>query len=323
MNSFGNNFRISLFGESHGEAIGVVIDGASPGLKLNEKDFIHDLLRRKSGRPGTTPRTESDLPLILSGCYRGFTTGAPIAILFENKNVQSGDYDSLKDWPRPGHADFVSGIKRGGFADLRGGGHHSGRITLALIAAGVVAKKIISPISVEAKLVLIGGKNSWETELERAISEGDSLGGVAECVVTNIPTGLGEPFFDSIESLISHIIFSIPGIRGIEFGDGFAAAAMKGSEHNDPIMDKTGRTSKNGAGGINGGISNGNDILFRVAIKPTSSISKGQMTYNFATGKTEEQIIPGRHDTCFALRVPPVIEAATAIVLADLKCSVS
>lgn len=318
MNSFGNNFRLSLFGESHGEFIGVVIDGTPPGLKLEPLDFEHDLLRRKSGRPGTTPRTESDLPLIVSGCYNGFTTGAPIAVLFENKNTRPGDYDFLKDWPRPGHADFTTGIKNRGFADLRGGGHHSGRITLALIAAGVVAKKIISPVSVEAKLIMAGGKNPWEGELQTAIAEGDSIGGLVECVITNMPAGFGEPFFDSVESLISHMIFAIPGVRGIEFGDGFAAAAMKGSEHNDPIIDKHGKTSKNGAGGINGGISNGNDIIFRVAVKPTSSISKSQTSYNFDSGKMEGNIIPGRHDTCFALRVPPVVEAAAAIVLADL-----
>ncbi|MCK9305704.1 MAG: chorismate synthase, partial [Bacteroidales bacterium] len=166
----------------------------------------------------------------------------------------------------------------------------------------------------------VGGKNPREDELQAAMAEGDSLGGLIECVATNMPAGLGEPFFNSVESLISHIIFAIPGVRGIEFGDGFAAAAMKGSEHNDPFIDKHGKTSKNGAGGINGGISNGNDIVFRVAVKPTSSISKSQLSYNSSSGKMEEHIIPGRHDTCFALRVPPVVEAAAAIVLADLFC---
>ncbi len=321
MNSFGKNFRISLFGESHGKSIGVIIDGTPAGIEFSANDLIPDLLRRKSGATGTTPRIERDLPSIVSGIFEGYTTGAPIAILFANTNTRGEDYKTFSDWPRPGHADFVSRIKRGGFADLRGGGHHSGRVTLALIAAGAVAKKIISPVSVNAELIIAGGKNPWEKELEAAMSEGDSIGGIVQCTVRNIPAGLGEPFFDSVESLISHIIFSIPGIRGIEFGDGFAAAAMRGSVHNDPIIDSSGKSLKNGSGGINGGITNGNEILFKVAVKPTSSISKEQNSYNFSTSKMESKAIPGRHDTCFALRVPPVVEAAVAIVLADLMNS--
>ncbi|MBP9019088.1 MAG: chorismate synthase [Rikenellaceae bacterium] len=324
MNSFGRNFRISIFGESHGEKIGLILDGIPAGISLSSDDFLEDLARRSGGKPGTTPRIEKDIPEIVSGVYKGFTTGAPIGILFSNDNTRSSDYLNFADIPRPGHADFVSVIKSGGYVDLRGGGHHSGRITLTLVAAGVVAKKILGKILVKADLIKVGGVEDIEDReslLQKTREEGDSLGGIIECTVTNMPVGLGEPFFDSLESLLSHIIFAIPGIRGIEFGDGFAAAFMRGSEHNDPIVDSKGKTSKNGAGGINGGISNGNDLLFRVAVKPTSSISKSQQTLNFATGNIEELKIEGRHDTCFALRVPVVVEAATAIVLADLILS--
>lgn len=318
MNNFGMNFRISIFGESHGAKIGLVVDGTPSGIPLSVEDFAYDLSRRRSGKPGTTPRVEGDMPDIVSGVYNGYTTGAPICILFSNDNTRSADYIELADKPRPGHADFVSMLKRGGYVDPRGGGHHSGRITLTMVTAGVIAKKMLGSISIEAKLIRVGGKESWDDLLEKTRAEGDSLGGIVECTAKNMPVGLGEPFFDSLESLLSHAIFSIPGIRGIEFGDGFAASAMRGSEHNDPIIDSNGKTSKNGAGGINGGISNGNDLLFRVAVKPTSSISKVQKTFNFSTGKVEDLEIAGRHDTCFALRVPVVVEAATAIVLADL-----
>ncbi|MFA5848352.1 MAG: chorismate synthase [Bacteroidales bacterium] len=318
MNSFGKNFRVSIFGESHGRKLGVVIDGTPAGLPLNKEDFTADIIRRKGGNKGGTPRVEADLLDIVSGVYNGFTTGSPICITFDNLNTKSADYDNLQNWPRPGHADYVSFIKHKGFADPRGGGHHSGRLTLGLIAAGVIAKKLIAPVNVDARILHIGGQNPWDEILDKAIAEGDSLGGVIECQSTGIPAGLGEPFFNSLESLLSHFVFSIPGVRGIEFGDGFKAAMMFGSEHNDPIVEESGKTSKNGSGGVNGGISNGNDLVFRVAIKPTSSISKGQETYNFNTHKVDELKIEGRHDNCFALRVPVVLEAATAIVIADL-----
>ena len=318
MNSFGKNFRVTIFGESHGQKLGIIVDGTPAGLPLAIDDFTADILRRKGGTTGTTPRTEADLLEIVSGVYRGHTTGSPICITFNNNNFKSEDYENLQNWPRPGHADYVSFIKHKGFADPRGGGHHSGRITLGLIAAGVIAKKQISPVSVEAKILNIGGENPWDNKLELAMAQGDSLGGVIECVAKKLPAGLGEPFFDSMESLISHMIFSIPGVRGIEFGDGFKAAKMFGSEHNDPIINESGETLKNGSGGINGGISNGNDLIFRIALKPTSSISKAQSTFNFNTQKIEELKIEGRHDSCFALRVPVIVEASTAIVLADL-----
>lgn len=328
MNSYGNKLRISVFGESHGEAIGVVADGVPAGIALKEEDFLYDLSRRKSGGKGTTPRRESDLPNIVSGVFNGYTTGAPVALLFRNENTRSSDYSQFREIPRPGHSDFVAGIKYGGFNDIRGGGHFSGRLTLTLVAAGVLAKKAIDRsdagknIKIEAELVELGGTAKadsvkWDKIIEEAISEGDSVGGIVECRCSNVPAGLGEPFFDSLESQLSHLLFSIPGVRGVEFGDGFAASRMKGSEHNDPIMDPTGKTGKNGAGGINGGISNGNPIVFRVAVKPTSSISKTQRSFNFTSGQIEEFNIKGRHDACIALRVPVIAEAVAAIVLAN------
>lgn len=321
MNTFGRNFRVQVFGESHGEAIGVVVDGVKAGIPLCKDDFMNDILRRKSGAKGTTPRIESDEPEILSGVFEGHSTGAPIAIIFRNLNARSGDYDALKDVPRPGHADYAASVKFEGFNDPRGGGHFSGRLTLPLVAAGVIAKKqccssISSGLEFKAELKEIGGetnKDRWAALLENTAHEGDSLGGIVECLIAGIPAGLGEPFFDSVESLISHAVFSIPGVRGIEFGDGFAASRMKGSEHNDVFP-----LTKNGAGGINGGITNGAPIVFRVAFKPTSSIAKTQKTLNVKTGEAVDLNVPGRHDTCFALRTPVIVEAVAAIVLANL-----
>ena len=322
MNTFGQKFKVSVFGESHGRAIGVVVDGVPAGIPLSEQDFTADILRRKSGARGTTPRIEDDKPEILSGVFGGKTTGAPLAVAFRNNNTRSSDYDIFKEKPRPGHADFAAGVKWGNFNDPRGGGHFSGRLTLPVVAAGVVAKKAIEDICINARLVEVGGvrggEDKWKDVLDQAIKDGDSLGGIVECSIEGVPTGTGEPFFDSVESLISHAVFSIPGVRGVEFGDGFHAAAMKGSEHNDPIASETGQCLKNGAGGVNGGLANGNPIVFRVAFKPTSSIGKPQSTLDFSTGKMTELVIPGRHDVCFAIRTPVVVEAAAAIVLADL-----
>lgn len=331
MNTFGRIFRVSIFGESHGPKIGIVIDGVKPGIELTEEDFTEDILRRKSGARGTTPRIESDLPEILSGVCQGHTTGAPLTIVFTNGNTHSSDYELFRAMPRPGHADYTASVKWDGFNDPRGGGHFSGRITLPIVAAGVVAKKTLG-LDIHARLIEVGGVSLkealggrfledaaeiWKGTLDRAIREGDSLGGVVECTVEKVPIGLGEPFFDSVESLISHAVFAIPGVRGIEFGDGFKAAAMRGSEHNDPFS-KDGRPAKNGAGGVNGGISNGNPIVFRVAFKPTSSIGKAQETLNFSTGEMDSLRVPGRHDACFAIRTPVIVEAMAAIVLADL-----
>ena len=318
MNNFGRIFKVSIFGESHGECVGINIDGCPAGLPLSETDFTTDIDRRKAGAKGTTPRKETDLPRIMNGVYNGTTTGAPITILFDNANTRSGDYEKQRDVPRPGHADFVATKKFGGFEDYRGGGHFSGRLTVCLVAAGVVAKKLLSNITVAATILEIGGEVNTETGLQKAIDAKDTIGGIVECKVNGLPIGLGEPFFDSAESLLAHAVFAIPAVRGIEFGTGFAAAKMFGSEHNDAIEDATGKTKTNHGGGIVGGITNSNELVFRIAIKPTSSTPKIQHTLNVATGETEDFSVKGRHDLCIALRVPVVLEAVTAFVLADL-----
>ena len=337
MNTFGRKFRVSIFGESHGELIGVVLDGVPAGLELSEQDFEQDILRRKSGARGTTPRIEADRPMIVSGVFEGHTTGAPLTITFKNTNTHSSDYELFAAMPRPGHADLIAALKWDDCQDPRGGGHFSGRLTLPIVAAGVVAKKILAdatmlddaPVTaVQARIVELGGiasadsaslemTDQWQAAIDQAIKEGDSLGAIIECTVPDIDPGYGEPFWDSVESLVAHAVFAIPGVRGIEFGDGFQAARMKGSEHNDPIGED-GRPVKNGAGGANGGITNGAPLTFRVAFKPTSSIRKAQQTFNFMTGEMDTLEVPGRHDVCFALRAPVVVEAMTAIVLADL-----
>lgn len=318
MNTSGRIFRLSIFGESHGNGIGVVLDGVPPGIKLAAEDFLPDLSRRRSGGKGTTPRIEPDLPELLSGVYNGFTTGAPLTVLFRNTNTKSSDYDNLRDVPRPGHSDFTARIKFGGFADPRGGGHFSGRITLGLVAAGVVAKKIILPVEISSQILELGGDTDTARAIDNITNSGDSIGGIIQCKATNMPKGLGEPFFGSVESTISQLIFSIPAIKGIEFGSGFGAARMRGSEHNDAYISVEGKTRTNNAAGINGGISNGNDLIFRIAVKPTSSISLPQQTINMKTGTMETLKVEGRHDVCIALRVPVVAEAAAAVALADL-----
>lgn len=318
MNTFGSIFRVSIFGESHGVCAGVLIDGVPAGIPLQLADFDADLSRRKSGNKGTTPRIEADLPKIMSGVYNNFTTGAPIAIVFENTNTRSHDYSFLLETPRPGHADFVAHNKFGGFEDFRGGGHFSGRLTLGLVAAGVIAKKMLGNVKVNAQLIEAGGMKNIEEAINKAVEEKNSIGGIVEIVATGMPIGIGEPFFGSVEAELAHMAFSIPAVKGIEFGSGFNAAKMKGSEHNDNFINHQGKTETNNAAGINGGITNGNDIVFRIAVKPTSSISLKQNTMNMKTGKLTELEVEGRHDTCIALRVPVVIENATAIVLADL-----
>jgi len=312
---------MTIYGESHGSGVGLVLDGCPAGLSLKVEDFEPDIERRKGGiQKGTTPRQESDLPIFKTGIFNDRTTGAPITIFFENNNTRSGDYEKLRAIPRPGHADFVAHEKFGGFEDYRGGGHFSGRLTVALVAAGVIAKKLLKILHTDmrAEIKEIAGMTDLEAGLQKAIDAKDSVGGIVECRVQNLPASLGEPFFDSVESLISHAVFSIPAVRAIEFGTGFAAARMFGSEHNDAIADKTGRTITNHAGGVVGGISNGNELVFRIAIKPTSSTPKEQETYNRETGVREMFSVKGRHDLCIALRVPVVLEAVTAMVLTDL-----
>jgi len=267
---------------------------------------------------GTTPRKEEDVPVFVSGVFNNKTTGAPLTIVFENNNTRSADYDAIKNTPRPGHADFVLDKKFNGFNDHRGGGHSSGRLTVALVAAGVVAKRILKDIPIRAALAEAGGSTDIEAAINKAIADQDSIGGIVTCTVSDLPVGLGEPFFNSVESVISHAVFSIPAVKGIEFGSGFAAAKMTGSDHNDGIINEHGTTATNNAGGINGGITNGNELFFRVAIKPASSTPREQLTWSKATQSVGAFTVKGRHDLCIALRVPVVVEAVTAIALVDL-----
>ena len=333
-------FRVSIYGESHGPEIGVILDGVMPGLPLAEEDFLADILRRKSGARGTTPRLETDLPMIRSGVLDGHTTGAPLMIAFANASTRPADYEAFRVVPRPGHADRSADLKFGGQNDLRGGGHFSGRLTLPVLAAGVVARKMLSALypasdwAFEASLAEVGGVSRetalaraasadlpdhelWRPELEAAAQEGDSLGGIVSCRVSGVPAGLGAPYFDSVESIVSHLLFAIPGVRGVEFGDGFAASRMKGSAHNDP-WGPGGVPLKNGAGGVNGGISNGAPLTLRVAFKPTSSIRKPQQTWDFSRQEMTQLQVEGRHDVCFALRTPVIVETFVAVALADL-----
>ena len=323
MNSWGDIFRVTIWGESHGKQVGVSIDGVPAGIALSEEDFTADLERRRAGAAGTTPRKESDIPHIVSGLYEGYTTGSPLTIEFLNENTRSGDYKNLISHPRPSHADWVAQQKWQGYNDPRGGGHFSGRITLGLVAAGVVAKKILGQaVEFSTDIIEIGGERNKERFaeiIEQARMAQDSVGGVVECSVKGIKVGLGEPFFDSAESLIAHLLFSVPAVKGVEFGAGFEAARKRGSQNNDCIISADGKTATNHAGGIVGGITNGNDIVVRAAIKPTASISCEQQTFNFETGAVEPLVIKGRHDVCIALRAAVVVESAIAIALAELK----
>jgi chorismate synthase len=288
MNAFGRLFRVSIFGESHGECVGITIDGCPAGLLLSPADLLLDLERRKGGKQiGTTPRQEADFPIFKSGIFNEKTTGFPITILFENNNTRSEDYQKQRSIPRPGHADWVAHEKFGGNEDYRGGGHFSARLTTALVAAGAIAKKLMPQINIQANVIEIGGEQDVEKGLQKAIDAK------------------------------AHIIFAIPAVRGIEFGTGFKAARMFGSEHNDAIENMDGKTATNHAGGIVGGISNGNELVFRIAIKPTSSTPKQQTSLNWETGSVEKFSVKGRHDLCVALRAPVIVEAATALVLVD------
>lgn len=321
MNTWGRFFRVSLLGESHGEGVGALLDGVPAGLPLKVGDFAVDLGRRRGGAPGTTRRREKDVPCLRTGVRAGRTTGAPLLIWIENRDVRSAEYERFRRTPRPGHADFTAGWKFGRFNDIRGGGHFSGRLTAPLVAAGVVAKKLIAPAEAAARVTEAGGETSPRSiraAIAAAVSEGESIGGIVECRVRGLPPGLGEPFFDSAESLLAHAAFSIPGIKGIEFGAGFGAARMRGGEFNDPIVDRRGRTATGHSGGINGGLTNGGGLVFRAAVRPAASISRPQRTVDLKTGRPVLLRVGGRHDACIALRVPPVLEAAAAIVMADL-----
>jgi chorismate synthase len=318
MNSFGNLFKVQIFGESHGPCVGVVIDGMPAGLSISEGDLLPDLERRKGGlQKGATPRKEDDFPVFKSGVFNGKSTGFPLTILFENNNTISEDYQKQRSIPRPGHADFVAHQKFGGHEDYRGSGHFSARLTVGIVAAGALAKMLMRNVSIKTKVISIHGQTDLDKGMQDAFDANDTVGGVIECRVNGLPVGLGEPYFNSMESMLSSIIFSIPAVRGIEFGTGFSAANMFGSEHNDSIETFEGKTKTNHSGGIVGGITNGNELVFRIAVKPASSTPKAQLSLNRETAEVETFSVKGRHDLCVALRAPVIVEAATAIVLAD------
>jgi chorismate synthase len=319
MNSLGRNFRITTFGESHGAAVGVIIDGCPSGMDLTEEDIQPFLDRR---RPGTSvlvsPRQERDRVEILSGTFEGRTTGAPIALMVRNENQQPGDYEEFREKFRPGHADFTYQEKYGR-RDHRGGGRSSGRETLGRVAAGAVAMKFLSArgIAIRSTLSAVHGKTSlaeMEQEILNAREQGDSVGGIAEIIATGCPTGLGDPVFGKLDALIAGALMGIGAVKGVEIGDGFAAAGRFGSENNDPMTARG--FSTNHAGGILGGISTGQDIIVRIAVKPTPSIGKPQHTRTLQ-GKEAEISVRGRHDPCIVPRILPVAEAMLALVLID------
>jgi chorismate synthase len=348
-NSIGKEFVVTSFGESHGKCVGVVIDGCPAGLPLSEKDIQTELDRRIPPQPKiVSGRIEKDAVEILSGVFNGFTTGAPIAMTVANKEVDSSDYEAIKDLPRPGHADYPARVKYGGFNDYRGGGRFSGRVTVALIMAGAVAKKLLSAFDVEvlAYTKAIGNvkmekpvglaeiRERYETAvrcpdlacaeaMEEAIvearKEGDSLGGIIDCLALNVPVGVGEPLFDALDADIAKILLAVPAVKGVEFGAGFAAAELKGSENNDSYRMRQGKVVAltNNAGGILGGLSSGMPVVVGVAVKPTSSIAKEQRTVNLSKMEDATMKVKGRHDPCVVPKAVPVVESAVAIILAD------
>ncbi|MEM2918631.1 MAG: chorismate synthase [Candidatus Altiarchaeota archaeon] len=323
-NSFGNLFRITSFGESHGRCVGIVVDGCPAGLKISEEEIQRELDRRKPGQSEfMTNRKEDDKVEILSGVHNRKTTGAPICMIVRNKDIRPRDYLDLRNKPRPGHADFTSFVKSGS-SDITGGGRFSGRITTGFVMAGAIAKKILAmkEIEISAFAIEIGGastKKEMQKAIKKAKEEKDSVGGIIEVVAKNVPPGLGEPVFDTLEGDLAKAMFAIPGVKGVEFGSGFRAAKMKGSENNDAFIIKNGKvfTETNNAGGILGGVSNGMPIICRVAIKPTSSIGKKQKTVNLGTMRETTIEIKGRHDPCIVPRAIPVVESMMAIVLTD------
>ena len=318
MNSFGRLLRVEIFGESHGRDVGVIIDGLPAGISINHNELSNFLQRRRPRLPGTTPRKEADIPDFKSGVKSNITTGAPVLITFANANVKSANYEQMKNIPRPNHADFVANSKYFGQHELKGGGHFSGRLTVGLVAAGYLAKQIIKNITIEAEVYKVGNKHNYNELLQFAIKNKDSLGAEIHCLVSNLPVGLGEPFFDSVESLLAHAMFSIPGVKAIRFGLEKSPSKSFGSEFNDKIIDAKGTTETNNSGGIVGGITNGNKLEFSIEVKPTASIGREQVSYSLKEGKEVEFSIPGRHDVCFGLRIPVIAESLTALVLADL-----
>ena len=320
MNSFGNLFKITLYGESHQAAIGVVIDGVLPGTLIDDEKIKHDLILRNPVAVGTTPRKEPDVFEITSGVFNQKATGSPIHLMIRNVAVISKDYDHLKNHPRPGHADLVSFEKYNHFNDYRGGGRFSGRLTAPLVAAGAIAKMMV-PYKFTHQLVQVGtlkDMSQLDQYLEEVTQKKDSVGGIIEVRVSDMPIGLGEPMFEKLDAKIAQMLFSIPAVKGVEFGTGFQGIERFGSEFNDVIIDQKGQTNTNHSGGVSGGISNGNDLIVRVFIKPTSSIKKAQNTYALDEKELKTLAIEGRHDVCIARRAGIVIENAVAIVCADM-----
>ena len=320
-NSFGSKFKIEIWGASHTPEMGVRIGGVPAGIALAESDFEVDLSRRRASAKGTTARHEKDIPAIVAGVKDGLTTGETIEIVFQNGDTRSSDYSQFEKHNRPSHVDFTARAKYGSDVDLRGSGQFSGRMTLLLVAVGVVAKKVVEGVEYNTQIVEIGGSSNaaeFSDIIASAMADGDSVGGVVECCAKGVKVGLGEPFFDSAESVISHLMFSVPAVKGVEFGSGFEGVSLRGSQRNDCFVDGEGHTATNNEGGINGGITNGNDLVVRVAIKPTPSISHEQMTYNKELGAVAPLCIKGRHDACIVLRAAVVVESVVAIALAEL-----
>ncbi len=316
MNTTGRLFRVGLTGTSRGPGVAAWIEGCPPGLALREEHFAGELARRRGGKPGTTSRVEPDTPRILSGVHEGHTTGQPLLIWMENRDVVDDGHDPVIH-PRPGHVDLVANHRYRGFQDPRGGGAFSGRLTACLVVAGVVARRLIPDVTIRAVLVRAGGSEDVHEAIRAASEEGDSLGGLLECRIEGVPMGWGEPLMDPLDARLAQVCLCIPGVRAFEIGAGFSLADMRGSEANDPLLDADGTTASNHAGGINGGLSNGNPIVFRIATRPTPSIRKEQRTVDLRTGQPTTLRLEGRHDACFALRLPAVVEAAAAVVLAD------
>ncbi|CCV64785.1 Chorismate synthase [Alteracholeplasma palmae J233] len=320
MNSFGNLFKITLYGESHQDAIGIVIDGLPSGIKVNYDLVYEDLEKRKPKAIGTTPRKEKDEVIFTSGIFNDYTTGSPVHAMIKNENTKSGDYTHLVKQPRPGHADYVASIKYKGFQDYRGGGRFSGRLTAPIVVAGSFAK-MVTPFHYSHELIQIGSLKDM-TKIDEYLLEiaknKDSVGGIIEVRVKGLPIGIGEPMFSKVESEIGKMLFSIPAVKGVSFGTGFEGVEMLGSEFNDVILDETGKTKTNHSGGISGGITNGNDLVIKVFVKPTSSIQKTQNSFNTEEKATTEFTVGGRHDIAIVRRVGIVLENAVAICLADL-----
>ncbi len=323
--SFGTKLKISIFGESHGAAIGVVIDGFPAGFKIDDAALSAFMKRRAPGGALATPRKEADEIRFLSGVLNGVSCGSPICAIIENTNTRSADYAGLNTHPRPAHADYTAQIKYGGHQDFAGGGHFSGRLTAPLCIAGGLCLQYLKSrgIEISARIASIGTETEQEQmqkAIEAARAEGDSLGGIVECVAEGMPVGVGEPMFDGVENRIAQIVFGIPAVKGIEFGSGFAGTRLKGSENNDGFRFKDGKvvTESNNHGGILGGISSGMPIVFRVAIKPTPSIAKPQHSVDLENGENCDISVKGRHDPCIVPRAVPCVEAACAIAITDL-----